>query len=1023
MMNIKKTALASAIALAFVSSQSWAARCDGTDDTCSNTSTVSGQFILDKTTVTAGGKVNLAVLGLNASGEVDRDAEEFGSTIFAMVRTEKGNISVGGTSGASPTAGAFATEVKYVTVGQGNGRIYIEYPVTAEGTDTIEVSIHERYDNQQGGVTTRKIASTTKTVTIKPVTPKIAMLDITGYEKPVADVKGGSDTDVTGGIDGKMTAGIGGGQITVIAKNAAGDIEKPAKGMLTLTLANSSKSYEYTGTMSEGQAIVTLPSDVTVAGTYLMKATLEGFDGSSVDLYNNDTLMVETTGTVKKLKLWSQKGVISIAKTGGNTGDPVNDSETMVKITMLDEYGNSISANPTTQAVKVSDANQSVGDGVVTFPAGQKEVYVKVGGNTTTDYNTLGKMAGARVGTIKVGTTSLTASIENQSTISPADPVAIKVVEKQLRGETYAGPGTSTLGIAESGGSPELTKYFDGPRNAGEEFKGFLVDVYTGAPGSQESASKSAATNMMVKRYVDGVKKEEVTLVLDQNHTILEAAFKKATGSLTMAANEYYIIGDTGGLYGEVLVRNQGNDTNGDIVPAAADKVELINGHKEIITASKFHPMLNQSKDKYKVMIPESRLMMVDGYGNAITSGNAGTATASSANASIVAEMDASGLPSNGKIVPGEQGSDAWVAYYNASGPDVFSGNDIVTLGSTKPLVGTNNLEVVVPQLPVLDKIVANIEKTDIPVNGTVALTIETVDQNGDLYNDPKSVSQGVNVNISKKAPATGQPEVQPRLVDNTTNVEIPSGGNLKFDIDQVGRKVIRVEAGANIGTFTLDFSNADGNITASKTFNVTREASPDECDANTLHACTTAEECSAAGGEFKDDVCVAISLPGLAGSTGKAAASQMDNQGDVTEITGVEFSGGISIDGGAYKQTAKNVSVKNNKVKIVGRLKVPAEHQGQKVDVLAVGLIKGNDPNVGWWMKAGNAVKRWDENPVNLEALEEVKALPAEYTYTMYEGNFVAPTVEGLDIYTGYRLGDGTVVFTMVTINVQIID
>ncbi len=1023
MMNIKKTALASAIALALVSSQTWAARCDGGDDGCSNTSTVSGQFILDKTVVTSGGKVNLAILGLNDVGEVDRDAEEFGSTIFAQVTTLKGNISVGGTSGASPAAGAFATDVKYVTVSQGNGRVYIEYPVDAEGTDSVEVSIHERYDNQQGGVTTRRIASTTKTVTIKPVTPNITMLDITGYEKPVADVKGGSDSDTAGGIDGVMTAGIGGGQITIVAKNAAGDIEKPAKGTLTLTLSNAAKTYTFTETMANGQAIATLPSEVTVSGKYLMKAELEGFDGSSVDLYDDDSLMINTTGTVKKLKLWSQKGVISIAKAGGNTGDPVNDSETVVKVTMLDEYGNAISANSSTQAVKLSDANQSVGDGVVTFPAGQKEIYVKVGGNTTTDYNTLGKAVGARVGTIKVGTTSLTAKIENQSSISPSDPVAIKVVEKQLRGETYAGPGASTLGIGEAGGSPELNKYFNGPRNAGEEFKGFLVDVYTGAPGSQESASKSAATNMVVKHYVNGSRTEEVTLVLDQNHTILEAAFKKATGSLTMAANEYYIIGDTGGLYGEVLIANQGNDTNGDIVPAAADKVELINGHKEIITGKKFHPVLNASKDKYKVMIPESRLTMVDSYGNAITSGNAGTATASSANASIVAEMDMSGLASNSKIVPGEQGSDSWVAYYNASGPDVFSGNDIVTLGSTKPLVGTNNLEVVVPKLPILDNIVANIEKTDIPVNGTVALTIETVDQNGDLYNDPKSVSQGVNVNIDKKAPASGQPEVQPRLVDNTTNSEIPSGGNLKFDIDQVGRKVIRVEAGANLGTFTLNFSNADGNITASKTFNVTREAAADECGPNALHACLTAEECSAAGGEFKDGACVAISLPGLAGTTGKAKASQMDNQGTVTEIEGVEFSGGISVDDGAYKLTAKDVSVKDNKVKVVGRLKVPAEHQGQKVDILAVGLIKGEDPNVGWWMKAGNAVKRWDEDPANLEALEEVKALPEEYTYTMYEGNFVAPTVEGLDIYTGYRLGDGSVIFTMVTINVMIVE
>ncbi len=82
---MKKTALASAIALATLASGPvWA-----------ETTTIGGNFIFDRTEVEAGGKVNIALLGLNAQGEVDTQGDASDSTIMAMVKTDLGEISGG----------------------------------------------------------------------------------------------------------------------------------------------------------------------------------------------------------------------------------------------------------------------------------------------------------------------------------------------------------------------------------------------------------------------------------------------------------------------------------------------------------------------------------------------------------------------------------------------------------------------------------------------------------------------------------------------------------------------------------------------------------------------------------------------------------------------------------------------------------------------------------------------------------------------------------------------------------------
>jgi len=893
-MTLKKTALASAIALALAGGQASAVEaidmplCGGEEATggsgmvCRNTSSVHGRFILDKTTVTEGGRINLAVMALNEDGAVDLKGNQYGSVIMVQVTSQIGKVMVGGNSGANSAPGVFAASVKYVELDQGNGRVWIEYPqgIVTGGqpiTDTIEIVLQERFENQRGGITYNPLETASKTVTVNPATPKIKALDITSYEISTEDtVNGWSDgiyddnesgkigdtvndlTDkmmdgdgIVEGVDGGMTAGKAGGQITMVAWKKvpkrpedleSAEIEQRAHGTATLVLEGS-QTYTFQSNMVKGQAIFTIPSEVTKAGTYYIKGTLEGYDGTSVDLYDDDTLTVLPTGTPKKLALGSQKSVVGRALTNGNTGDPIEGTETMVKVTMLDEYGNTLTMNPNDggNTIKISDDSGVVGAGKLSFPYGASKVWFKMGGDPNTTTNTLGLTSGLEIGVQKLGVSSVVADIENQTAILPSDPLEVTVVEKQLR--AFVNDGSNAT-IAPVGGSPSLlTTFADAPRLAGEEFKGFLVDVWTGAPGSAMSAAAAVATTMTVDHVVKGKVAESLSPTLDTGpgtvgDTVLEVLFNVATDQIDASEyspkDEYYIISDRDGIYGQVIVPNQGNNKTRDITPAAANRVELVNGHHEPVTS--VLSIYNDNTGKYEAMVPERQLYMVDAFGNDISTDNTGTVTMTSANGAVVAQgVDARGTAHDGKMQPTQDDHGAWIASYNASGPNVFVGADTLTLGFTKPGVGTHDLATTVPEKSVLMEIVPNIEQTAIPQNAEVALTLETRDQNGNLFNDPKSVNEGVQITFSGT--------LSPVVKDNKGNVLL-SGSNIKFD-EGTGRKVLIVEAGALEGDFTLTFTNADKDISAAKDFIVT-SALIENCAAGAEQLCVTEADCTA---------------------------------------------------------------------------------------------------------------------------------------------------------------------------------
>jgi len=324
---MKKTILASAIALALVGSPVvWA-----------TTSTIEGQFILDEIAIAAGGRVNLALLGLDSSGKVDRFGEQNGSVIMAVVNSVKGTV-VGGsvTPGAlpddmvTPATGKFASTVAYVRLMQGNGKAYIDYPADASGEDSVTISLQERVPSTGGGVEFKPIGSSVvKKVQITAASTSPLALDIVEFRPAPADPRGGASKvaktvwelgadEVGSGISGMMTAGMSGAQFVVKAANPT------AAGNVKLTLSNKYKTYEYSGQMIQGQAIITIDDKVTKSTipatsdeNYRVKATFDGEAKlSSVDLVYPDVLQVSSTGVPRAISATSTKSRVAKPSSG-----------------------------------------------------------------------------------------------------------------------------------------------------------------------------------------------------------------------------------------------------------------------------------------------------------------------------------------------------------------------------------------------------------------------------------------------------------------------------------------------------------------------------------------------------------------------------------------------------------------------------------------------------------------------------------------------------------------------------------
>jgi len=1037
---MKKTILASAIALALAGSPVWA-----------ETSTVEGQFILDATTMGAGGLVNLALLGLDSSGKVDRFGEQKGSVIMAVVNSVKGTV-VGGSDnpGAmpddtkTPASGNFASTVAYVRLMQGNGKAHITYPADASGEDTVTIFLQERVPSTGGGVEFKPIGSSVvKKVQIVPASTKPEALDIVEFKPAPADPRGAASKvtkavwdrpadEIGTGIAGAMTAGMSGGQFVILAKNAS------AAGNVKLTLSNKYKTYEYSGQMIQGQAIITLDDKITKSTVpassdenYRVKATFEGETLSSVDLVYADTLTVHSTGVPRGISVTSAKSRVAKPSSGieaamtSTAGDcqlpgthtafPVCQGTTTT-VALLDEYGNSTSNKDGTEVkLQVKDANEVIANTSldISIPAGS------VDGKATAKTGDL--IVGNNKGELlKLGNTSVvvTAVDSNNvpiSTISPSQPLALQVVNDSLMGTVHADFATK---------SPI----------AGTEFNAFSVTVTGGDnvaktvdPGAIMIKNTSTLEEITVNRKTDG-------------SNVVQALFQKAT------SNKRYLLSDKAGVLGQVWLDASGVDRG------AATKVELQNAHGEAQT--KVLPGNISTDKKYTVALPEVAFKMFDSYGNKVTPGAediTGTLTVTSSNGAATYQTGGKNYG-----VPGRDLGNYHVKVtYDATGAKKFAGDDKIGVQFTKPGLGSANatVDTTIPGLKELKSIRALIETTTIPVNSEVAMTTVVLDQNNEVYKDAdptKSTVIKVEFNRADSiTPTTASPAITPtvkQLKADGTWVSISSGESVNFT-ETGGRKVFMIDAGANVGQFSISFSDANNTagVIETKLFNVTQSikaCSPAPATEG-MEVCPTESTCANSGGVWVPDAGLKVacnSVPEVAGTPGKAATIGKDGGG--RDGISATISGGVSVEADAFK-----ASVKVGKDKVIdfaGNIKVPSDHQGKDAVLLfAVGIEMFPAGGV-YTGGAGTIYKAYDGTKKSFFDIDlyadaakwpgEVSKLTAaphktkfklgeSITIDLYKGKLGDAGVEEAMFYIffGYALDDGTIVYNSLPIMAEL--
>ncbi len=949
-MNMKKTAFASALALALASSSAWAADCAdpsvglGKDVNVGFTTyTCSGQFILDKVTVRAGETVNLALMGLNKNNEVDRFGEQGGSVIMGVVNTVQGQISavpVGGgvwneqgdkTPGATPNDskpgyGNFASQVRYIRLDQGNGQISIYYPPEATGEDILTLTLQERRATANGGVEFNVITKAEKVVKIEPPSDNPGALYITAFMAPLGDEKGMSDTDSGDGIYGTMTAGASGAEVVIVARNDR------AAGAITLTLSKGDTKLTYTGKMTRGVAKINLDSNVKLAGSYYIKAEFAGFDGSSVGMVNADKVYVYPTGKPTKLKLTSVKSRISEKVEGGGTE---------VWGQLLDVYGNSTS-NRAGSEVRfiIKDGNGIASSSALdlTVPASDPNGMAVA----RTNDNILGNVAGeVKEGIVSLVATAAHADNTPNSAIAASDPLEIQVVKESVTAVLHSelaamvGLGTSPL--------------------AGNEFKAFVIGTTDGANPGQ----------IVLKNLTT---KEELTVNPNADKEV-EALFKKAT------AGNRYLLSDKQGKYGQTVVVGTGIST------AASTLVDVRNAHGEVQT--KIIPWFDNDAKTYVTVVPEIAFNMTDAFGNQTTPGIetvTGSFYLKSSNGTVAyntLEGDR-GVPSR---APGYYPT----VTYTAMGESAFVGEDVIDVTFTKPGLGTTETKIKSPieGINKLKAFGAYIEQLKIPVNSEVALAVEALGTDGDVFTDVASAR--VKFNISEEdglLESFKMYEVYGETDSLTSwgGQEVFDGQTLNFG-ESGGRKVFQVEGGPKEGKFTVTFSdiNEAGVSPVTLEFEVTGQLVEPVCSATDPTACKTEEECTAVNGAWdaatsscsvKDVTgcsaenpsactdeasCVAtggaIYLEGYAGVTDGCYGVPTDptetvsdviyKDGTRTTIDGY-FAGGVLVDGKFSKSEKAGSDL--GKVTIGFNYKPVAEHVGQDVHLLTVVGVESPD-------------------------------------------------------------------------------
>jgi len=1003
-MNIRKTALASAIALA-ITGAAWA-----------ETTTVGVEAIFDRTTVNAGGVVNMAVLGMNVTGETDITGELGGSKIQAIINTTVCDVKGGcitpdcseeeNDEGPGVSSGQFAATINYLTLAEGNGRVYLECPadITEETIETVKVNLQEILPD--GSTKALGIPKTYDVTIIPSSDTDPEKLAIMGFVPAESDTHGKKDCFlieddcdiVDDGISGGMTAGQSGGQILVW------DANPKATGTVTVSLkeVGTDIEYTYTAEMVNGEATATLDSQITTAGDYYIAATMEVEDQtlSSVDFIYPDMVTVWSTGVPTQLKLSATKARIANPDFSKEPfADELLKQGTEVTAQLLDQYGNATShCNPTidettglgvcttggelTIAVEDSSApgvvNAAALNLMVPVNDAEGDTEAKSGNDILGDEN--GELL-LTVGTS--GTASLVANVfdsaGNSSTIAASDPLEIDVVPTSLTAELLAG--------------------FSADQIAGVEFDAFEVNVINDSGQRHVDASNNPVTpgKLVVTNMATG-ESGQANFNPDVDNDVRARFLQETNG------NNQYIISDQEGQYAQILI-----DASA-ILGAAATQVELQNAHGNPVTD--IPPEVITADKMYYTLIPEVAIRLFDDYGNQVTgeqpltSDDTGQFTAESSNAAEILYN----TPEFTYGIPGRFIADAGnflpsllAVRYEATGTTQFAGQDAITVNSfTKPGLADKDLTVTttIPAFSGVTDIVTYIEAPEntVPVNSEVAISVEVLNSEGEVFIEPNP-NAAINVTLTVNglegdtvtptsitevlwndyaltqtdcntiggttfdaasnvcitadaltdiqceaiATANSNDKIMLRNGQCMEFVEIPvtSGQTLDFNVTN-GRKVFVVGAGATDGQFSLTFTSVDDTtVTAPRTLNVGKVV-PASCVPGSTDETLICGDVEQCQSES------GVWTGGIC-MAGDLMTAVDVNEPDYQLLGGTAAFGGgaldttLSVENSVFLQTITSLAIASE-VKISGVIKVDDRHLGYPAS-LAVGVFHYNPP------------------------------------------------------------------------------
>ncbi|MDM8557891.1 hypothetical protein [Candidatus Parabeggiatoa sp. HSG14] len=1055
-MKMKKTALASAIALVLVAGTVGAA----------TTTTLKGDAIFDRVTINEGGTVDISLLGLNAEGSVDTTGGDGGSTIFAVISSDLCTVMGGGDSADALSEGEFASTTKYVQLTQGLGRAHLTCAAGVNGEDSVQVSFKEK--TSAGAI--NDITTETQKITISSASADdLQGLNVMAFSPAANDPRGEMDcfltsdecSDKDDGIYGEMTAGTSGGEIVIWAGNSN------AAGAVTITLTGPGGPITYTAEMSGGEASVTLDSQLTKAGEYFIEATMDDADNktvSSVQLAYADKVNVWSTGIPTQLKLEANKE--RIANPDFTQTSFANDAVTQgveIRAVLLDEYGNDTShCNPIISeidgntycstggvlTVSVKDSKKTTTNEAGETSVADKTDEEKVVADLTlsvpysgTATDTLGDASNE---VIQVGTTGLVASLVdasgNTTTIADSESLKITVVSTSLAAEIHSD--------------------FLIDKEAGTEFKAFGVNLVNNAGQLHVDTSNNAINpgELSVKNVETG---ETFTGTPDSDN-VIEVQFDKATNG-----ENQYLISDTAGSYSQVLVAGSA------ITAAASENVEFRNAHGQVV--KNVAPSSITEDKLYYTLLPEVAFKLFDNFGNELTgdqpltSDDTGEFTVSSSNGTVsYVTSDEKGVVGRFELV---NDLPSFVAIgYSATGDTPFAGQDEITVNFTKAGVveKTINLNSTIPAYSGLTTIQTYLEADAIPPNSQVGMTVEILDKDGNIFVDPdssvktnvtltvngqdgdsvtpvvselkwteqsltqaqcESISGTLSENICITETALTSEQCQQfgyTLMDNVcqqgTETVLSSGSELDF-AETNGRKILIVGDVPTEGQFSLKFTGADidGNeVTTTKTINVQLGEAIPQC-ADDVTKCETKSECEASESIFLDSQC-RITAPLSATATGVEDYGKDDPDA-------AQFAGGVNdadSNGTTFEQTL--AFAPDHDVKIATLVKADKKHIGLKAD-LVVGVVffapskedytfhqwyylAGCDrttevdcPAFGWKLTEWRDIGGWPVT-TDLEPLYEADSLPEHSTLYLYTGAMgFTGTAE---VFVGYVVNEG---------------